>query len=87
MWPLSKYPDLLPRAHAFFEEYGAWAIVIGRFFGPFRAAVPIVAGAAQMNRTTFQIANWSSAFLWAFVLLAFGDIIGQIIAAIRAYLS
>ena len=70
MWPLSRHPDLLPRGHAFFERYGAWAIVLGRFSGPFRASVPIVAGAAQMDRFKFQVANWSSALLWAFVLLA-----------------
>ncbi len=78
MWPLSKYPDLLPKAHVFFEKYGPWAIVIGRFSGPLRASVPIVAGAAEMNKTSFQIFNWLSAFLWAFVLLAFGDIIHKV---------
>lgn len=82
MWPLSKYPDLLPRGHAFFEKYGAWAIVLGRFSGPFRASVPIVAGATQMNQWTFQIANWSSAFLWAFVLLMFGDVIARVLGFI-----
>lgn len=80
MWPLSRHPDLLPRGHAFFEEYGVWAIVLGRFSGPFRAAVPLVAGAAEMNQRTFQIANWSSAFLWAFVLLVFGDAIGRVVS-------
>jgi membrane protein DedA with SNARE-associated domain len=77
MWPLSRYPDLLPQGHAFFEKYGAWAIVLARFSGPFRASVPIVAGAAEMNWVTFQIANWGSAFLWALVLLLFGDILSQ----------
>lgn len=77
MWPLSRHPDLLPRGHAFFERYGAWAIVLGRFSGPFRASVPIVAGAAQMDRFKFQVANWSSALLWAFVLLAFGDALAR----------
>lgn len=77
MWPLSRHPDLLPRGHAFFERYGAWAIVLGRFSGPFRASVPIVAGAAQMDRFKFQVANWSSALLWAFVLLAFGDAVAR----------
>lgn len=79
MWPLSKYPDLLPRGHAFFEKYGVWAIVLGRFSGPFRASVPIVAGATQMSPWLFQIANWSSAFLWAFVLLVFGDVISRVV--------
>ncbi|MGD9784887.1 MAG: DedA family protein [Hyphomicrobiaceae bacterium] len=85
MWPLSRYPDLLPRGHAFMEKYGAWAIVLGRFSGPFRASVPIVAGATEMDRVKFQIANWSSAFLWAFVLLKFGDAIGHVLAWLRRY--
>ena len=72
MWPLSRYPNLLPKGHAFFEKWGVWAIVIGRFSGPLRASVPIVAGVTQMPQIKFQIANWSSAFLWAFVLLSPG---------------
>jgi membrane protein DedA with SNARE-associated domain len=72
MWPLSRYPNLLPRGHAFFTRWGAWAVVIGRFSGPLRASVPIAAGLAQMPQWLFQLANWSSAFLWAFVLLSPG---------------
>lgn len=83
MWPLSRNPDLLPQGHAFFEKWGFWAIVLGRFSGPFRASVPIVAGATQMGQASFQIANWSSAFLWALILLLFGDGIGQAITALR----
>ncbi|MGI9475691.1 MAG: DedA family protein [Hyphomicrobiaceae bacterium] len=79
MWPLSRYPDLLPKGQVFFDKYGVWAIVLGRFSGPFRASVPIIAGASRMNQWLFQVANWSSAFLWAFVLLVFGDFIGKII--------
>lgn len=77
MWPLSKYPDLLPRGRVFFEKWGPWAIVLARFSGPFRASVPIVAGAVHMPKGLFQIANWSSAFLWAGVLLVFGDAISR----------
>ena len=77
MWPLNRHPDLLPKGHAFFDRWGAWAIVLGRFSGPLRASVPIIAGAVQMNRTIFQLANWSSAFLWAFVLMMFGDGLGK----------
>jgi membrane protein DedA with SNARE-associated domain len=86
-WPLSRHPDLLPRGHAFFEKYGAWAIVLGRFSGPFRASVPIVAGAAQMDRFKFQVANWSSALLWAFVLLAFGDAVSRAISYFAGWLA
>lgn len=73
MWPLSRRPDLIPKGHEFFEKYGIWAIFIGRFFGPLRASVPLVAGIVQMPIYSFQIANFASAFVWAGVLLAPGS--------------
>lgn len=72
MWPLSRYPKLLDNGHKFFRRWGFWAIVIGRFSGPLRASVPIVAGITEMPWFLFQIANWGSAFLWSFVLLSPG---------------
>ena len=74
MWPLKNHPDLIKRGRVFFKQWGAWAIVIGRFLGPLRASVPIVAGITEMPWLRFQIANWSSAFLWAAVLLAPGKL-------------
>ncbi len=73
MWPLTKHPDLLPRGHVFMEKWGIPGIFIGRFFGPLRASVPLIAGILEMNYWHFQIANVASAFVWAFVLLSFGD--------------
>ena len=72
MWPLSRHPDLLPRGHRFVERFGFYAIFLGRFFGPLRASVPLVAGILTMPSLPFQFANFSSAFLWAAVLLAPG---------------
>jgi membrane protein DedA with SNARE-associated domain len=78
MWPLKNYPNLLPQGERFFHKWGAWAVVIGRFSGPLRASIPIVAGAVRMPSGLFQLANWTSAFLWAGVLLTFGDQLGQL---------
>jgi membrane protein DedA with SNARE-associated domain len=72
MWPLSKHPQLMPRGHAFFEKWGWSGVFIGRFFGPLRAVVPLVAGACAMPQTPFQIANWTSAFIWAGLILGPG---------------
>ena len=72
VWPLSRHPDLLPRGHAFIERFGIYAIFIGRFFGPLRASVPLIAGILEMPFWTFQLANFSSAFVWAAVLFAPG---------------
>src|SRR5262245_37599005 len=78
VWPLSRHPDLLPRGEAFIRRWGALAIFIGRFSGPLRASVPLVAGIFAMPYWTFQLANFTSAFVWAGVLLLLGDVGGKI---------
>jgi membrane protein DedA with SNARE-associated domain len=75
MWPLSRHPDLIPRGERFMKTWGIPGIFIGRFFGPLRAAVPLIAGIFEMPYWRFQLANFSSAFVWAAVLLTLGDVI------------
>jgi membrane protein DedA with SNARE-associated domain len=41
--------------------------------------VPLVAGIFEMPYLRFQFANFTSAFLWAAVLLTLGDVIGRFI--------
>lgn len=72
MWPLRRRPEIVMKAYAFFEKWGVWSIFIGRFFGPFRAVVPLIAGICQMPRMPFMIANLLSALVWAFGILAPG---------------
>lgn len=74
VWPLSRHPELLPKGEAFVKRWGVFAIFIGRFFGPLRASVPLVAGIFRMPFWPFQIANFTSAFVWAAVLLTIGDV-------------
>lgn len=75
IWPLSTYPKLLPLGRLIFKRYGWLAIVIGRFSGPLRASVPLIAGICQMPMWLFQLTNFGSAFLWAFVLLSPGSLL------------
>src|SRR5215831_4061300 len=77
MWPLSRYPDILPRGEAFVKKWGVPSIFIGRFFGPLRASVPLAAGVFEMPYLQFQVANFVSALVWAAALLLFGDVIAQ----------
>lgn len=71
-WPLSRHPEMLRRARAFVDRWGAVGVFLGRFLGPLRATVPLFAGIAAMPSLPFQVANWSSALLWAFLVLAPG---------------
>ncbi|MDR3468857.1 MAG: DedA family protein [Xanthobacteraceae bacterium] len=79
MWPLSRYPQLLPRGEDFVRDWGVPSIFIGRFFGPLRASVPLVAGIFEMPYGRFQFANFTSAFVWSATLLMFGDVISRIV--------
>jgi membrane protein DedA with SNARE-associated domain len=72
IWPLNKRPDLVARAENFTQRFGAWGIFLGRFFGPVRALVPLVAGIFDMPRLRFQLANVASALIWAVGILAPG---------------
>jgi membrane protein DedA with SNARE-associated domain len=77
IWPLSRHPDLIPRGEAFVKKWGIPGIFIGRFFGPLRASVPLVAGIFEMPYWRFQFANFTSAFVWAAVLLTLGEVIAR----------
>src|ERR1700685_1031210 len=79
MWPLSRYPEILPRGEAFVKSWGVPSIFIGRFFGPLRASVPLAGGIFEMPYCAFQVATLISAFIWAGALLVFGDVIAEIV--------
>jgi membrane protein DedA with SNARE-associated domain len=79
IWPLSRHPDLIPRGERFMKNWGILGIFIGRFFGPLRASVPLVAGIFEMPYWPFQVANFVSAFVWAGVLLTLGGSLSQLV--------
>ena len=79
VWPLSRHPDLIPRGEAFMRKWGIPGIFIGRFFGPLRASVPLIAGIFEMPYWRFQFANFTSAFVWAAVLLTLGDGVSKLV--------
>ncbi|MCU7854834.1 MAG: DedA family protein, partial [Candidatus Thiodiazotropha sp. (ex Lucinoma borealis)] len=75
-WPFSRYPATLNRGIAFFERYGGKSVAIGRFFGPVRAIIPLVAGMLGMSPLRFLIANVASALVWAPAYLLPGIVFG-----------
>ncbi|BAN69910.1 DedA family protein [endosymbiont of unidentified scaly snail isolate Monju] len=71
------HPDHLERAHRFFVQWGDVSIVLGRFFGPIRALVPLVAGLMDMPPKRFYLANVLSALAWAPAYLLPGMLVGE----------
>lgn len=77
IWPFSRNPELLPTGIRFFAKHGGKSVFIGRFFGPIRAVIPLAAGVMRMPRGWFWFANFTSALVWAPMLLFVGDAIGD----------
>jgi len=76
IWPLSRYPELVPKGEAFFRKHGRKSILIGRFIGPIRAIIPVVAGIMEMPKAQFYAVNILSAILWAPVVILPGAVLG-----------
>jgi membrane-associated protein len=68
----------LARAHAFFEQYGGKAVVLGRFVPIVRTFVPFVAGAAQMTPASFVFYNFVGAAGWVALCLGSGVLFGNV---------
>ena len=70
--------EYLDRAHAFFEQYGGKAVILGRFVPIVRTFVPFVAGAAQMTSASFVFYNAVGAIAWVALCLGAGWFFGNI---------
>ena len=65
MWPFRKYPALMRRGEMFFERHGGKSVLFGRFVGPVRPVIPVVAGMLGMPPARFLVVNVASALAWA----------------------
>ncbi len=77
MWPFKRYPQWLRFGQDYFERHGGKSVLIGRFTGPLRSIIPIIAGMMRMNRWHFLVANVTSAIGWAFLYIMPGILIGS----------
>lgn len=65
LWPFRRYPGLIGRGEMFFQRHGGKSVVLGRFVGPVRPIVPVVAGMLGMRPLRFYAVNLLSALAWA----------------------
>lgn len=77
LWPLSRHPELLARGERVFHRWGVVGVFFGRFLGPLRASVPLVAGICRMAPLPFQLANVASGMVWAAGILLPGTLGGR----------
>lgn len=71
-------PNHLERTHAFFERWGAVAVVLARFVPFLRTYVPFVAGMAKMTRAKYVAYTVFGAAAWVGSLVYLGYFFGNI---------
>lgn len=77
IWPFSRYPAMIASGETFFRTHGGKSILIGRFVGPIRPVMPLVAGALQMPWQRFVAFNLLSATAWAPAYVLPGFFVGS----------
>ena len=80
LWPFHRHPEWLSRGENFFRRHGGKSILFGRFVGPVRPIVPVVAGMLGMRPAAFYGVNVLSALAWAPAYLLPGMAFGASLA-------
>jgi undecaprenyl-diphosphatase len=83
-WPFSRFPGMLKKGEAFFYRHGGKSIFFGRFVGPVRPIIPIVAGMLGMKPLQFAVVNILSAIGWALAYTLPGVLFGSSLAVAGA---
>ncbi|WP_457552480.1 VTT domain-containing protein [Desulfobacula sp.] len=79
-WPFSRYPGMLQKGEVFFKRHGSISVLFGRFVGPVRPVIPVVAGMLGMSPFHFSVVNIFSAIGWALVYILPGVFFGTSLA-------
>lgn len=81
-WPFRRFPALLARGETFFKNHGGKSIIFGRFVGPVRPMIPVIAGMMDMSPRRFLFFNVFSALVWAPLYSLPGILIGASLGAL-----
>lgn len=77
----------IQKTRAFFDKYGAKAIIIARFVPIVRTVTPLLAGFSEMNYQKFLRYNIIGGALWTLLVCGAGYIIGNSIPNAKNYLE
>jgi membrane-associated protein len=75
------------QSHAFFEKYGAKALVIGRFVPVVRTFITVVAGVSRMDRRHFFVWSGVGAVLWVWTVTLAGYFLGEHFPLLKDHLE
>lgn len=77
VWPFASRPHWLAAGETFIVRHGGRSVVIGRFVGPLRPIVPLVAGSLGMRPAVFVPQMLFACALWAPLMVVPGALFGE----------
>lgn len=69
--------EYLEKTRYYYERYGAWSFVLGRFLPVIRTLIPILAGASRLAPLRFSSYNVLGAVTWIGTLATLGYFLGE----------
>jgi membrane protein DedA with SNARE-associated domain/membrane-associated phospholipid phosphatase len=76
IWPLSRFPKLLEHGEVFFKAHGGKSVFLGRFVGPVRPILPLIAGMFSMSPLRFIIVAVIAGIIWPPIYMLPGLLVG-----------
>ncbi|WP_144393085.1 DedA family protein [Pleionea sediminis] len=73
---IESHQVAMERADRFIKNYGVLSLIVGRFIGPLRAILPLMAGISGMGLRLFWGVNVGSGIIWAPAYLIPGILVG-----------
>lgn len=71
-------PEYVIRSQWFFDRYGSWTIIIGRFVPVVRTVATVMAGVGRMNFAKYALYSVIGGVLWADGVLLLGHGLGHV---------
>jgi membrane-associated protein len=71
-------PEYVTRSHAFFERFGSWTIILGRFVPIVRTVATVMAGVGRMRFSAYVVYTIIGGVIWSDGVLLLGHQLGKI---------
>ena len=71
-------PEYVTRSHVFFERFGTWSIILGRFVPIVRTVITVMAGVGRMRFAVYAACSVIGGVIWADGILLLGHALGNV---------
>jgi membrane-associated protein len=71
-------PEYVDRSHRFFERFGSWTILVGRFVPVVRTVATVMAGVGRMRFALYALYSVVGGIIWSDGMLLLGHQLGRI---------